>query len=130
MNKLKKRDANIKESLRLYYEQNLSTCEISETLNVREETISFWISIFANGTRSLKEYFHMIPSRNSSKKEDSKKSARKVSCTSEADSASKIARLERELHDARLRLDFYDEMINVAESRFKISIRKKPGAKR
>ena len=72
----------------------------------------------------------MIPSRNSSKKEDSKKSARKVSCTTEEEPAPKIARLERELHDARLRLDFYDEMINVAESRFKISIRKKPGAKR
>ena len=61
MKKLEKRDANIKEILRLYYEEKLSTSEISETLNVREETISYWISIFANGTRSIKEYFHMIP---------------------------------------------------------------------
>ena len=130
MNKLEKRDANIKEALRLYYEQNLSTSEISKTLNVREETISFWISIFANGTRSLKEYFHMIPSRNSSKKEDIQESSPKASCKSEEDQSPKIARLERELREARLRADFYDEMINVAESRFKISIRKKPGAKR
>lgn len=130
MNKLKKRDTNIKEALVLYYEQNLSPSEISETLNVREQTISFWISIFANGTRSLKEYFHMIPSRYSSKKEDRKKSAPQTSCNIEEDSGSKIARLEGELREARLRADFYDEMINVAESRFKISIRKKPGAKR
>jgi len=57
--KIEECDTKIKETLRLYYEQNLSTSEISETLNVREQTNSFWISIFANGTRSLKEYFHI-----------------------------------------------------------------------
>ncbi len=42
----------------------------------------------------------------------------------------KVKRLEKELGEARLRADFYDEMINVAESKFGIQIRKKAGAKR
>lgn len=43
--------------------------------------------------------------------------------------AQKIARLERELKHAQLRADFYEEMVNVAEEQFNISIRKKAGAK-
>lgn len=42
----------------------------------------------------------------------------------------KVARLERELKDARLMRDFYDEMINVAERQFNIPIRKKAGTRR
>ncbi len=49
----------------------------------------------------------------------------------------KVLRLEKELkntraelQDATLMRDFYDEMINVAESQFNISIRKKAGTKR
>ena len=41
----------------------------------------------------------------------------------------KIRRLEKELADARLERDFYDEMINVAERQFNISIRKKAGTR-
>ena len=42
----------------------------------------------------------------------------------------KVARLERELEEARLRADLYDEIINVAEKKFDIQIRKKVGTKR
>ncbi len=41
----------------------------------------------------------------------------------------KIARLEKELEDACLRADLYNEIINVAEQRFGIQIRKKAGTK-
>lgn len=41
----------------------------------------------------------------------------------------KIARLERELKNAQLKADFYEEMVNVAEKQFNINIRKKAGAK-
>ena len=41
----------------------------------------------------------------------------------------KIKRLERELADARLARDFYNEMINVAERQFNINIRKKAGTR-
>lgn len=42
----------------------------------------------------------------------------------------KVARLEQELEEARLRADLYDEIINVAEKKFDIQIRKKAGTKR
>ena len=42
----------------------------------------------------------------------------------------KIKELEDELQRAKLARDAYDEMINVAESKFNIPIRKKAGAKR
>ena len=41
----------------------------------------------------------------------------------------KVKRLEKELADARLARDFYNEMINVAESQFNINIRKKAGTR-
>lgn len=56
----------------------------------------------------------------------SKKSASDVDETNEE----KIARLERELEEARLRADLYDEIINVAEKKFDVQIRKKAGTKR
>ena len=40
-----------------------------------------------------------------------------------------ISRLKRELDDAVLRADAYNEMINVAEERFSIPTRKKAGAR-
>jgi hypothetical protein len=39
-------------------------------------------------------------------------------------------RLQAELKGTRLRADAYSEMINVAESKFNVAIRKKAGAKR
>ena len=41
----------------------------------------------------------------------------------------KIRRLERELAEARMARDFYNEMINVAEKQFNINIRKKAGTR-
>jgi hypothetical protein len=42
----------------------------------------------------------------------------------------KVSHLEKELKIAGIKLDALDEMINVAEAKLKISIRKKAGAKR
>ncbi len=49
---------------------------------------------------------------------------------SEKDAQARIAELEAELRKAELARDAYDGMINVAEARFNIPIRKKAGAKR
>lgn len=51
-----------------------------------------------------------------------------VSKSSETD-AQKIARLERELLESRMLSDIYNEIINVAEEKFNIQIRKKAGTK-
>lgn len=51
-----------------------------------------------------------------------------VSKISETD-AQKISRLERELLEARMLSDIYNEIINVSEEKFNIRIRKKAGTK-
>ena len=52
-------------------------------------------------------------------------------CTSTEvqDLQKKIKELEAQLLHAQIKAEFYDEMINVAEAKFKIPIRKKAGAK-
>ena len=40
-----------------------------------------------------------------------------------------ITRLEKDLDNARIKAELYNEMINVAEQHFNIRIRKKSGAK-
>lgn len=42
----------------------------------------------------------------------------------------RLSRLKKELKEARMRADLYEEIINVAEKRFDIQIRKKAGTKR
>lgn len=39
----------------------------------------------------------------------------------------RIKELEAQLRQAEIKAEFYDEMINVAEAKFKIPIRKKAG---
>ena len=41
----------------------------------------------------------------------------------------RVKDLEKQLLQAELKAEFYDEMISVAEAKFKIPIRKKAGAK-
>ena len=48
-----------------------------------------------------------------------------TSSSNEESLEGKVKRLERELADATLARDFYNEMINVAERQFNIDIRKK-----
>jgi F0F1-type ATP synthase membrane subunit b/b' len=63
------------------------------------------------------------------KKETCQEGSSESSMKSE-NAQTEIARLKRELYEAQVRAEAYDEMINIAEERFKISIRKKSGAKR
>ena len=42
---------------------------------------------------------------------------------------SQITRLEKDLDNTRIKVELYNEMINVAEQHFNIRIRKKSGAK-
>ena len=46
-----------------------------------------------------------------------------------SDLEQRILELESALKGERLRADFYEEMINVAEAKFNITIRKKAGTK-
>ncbi|MBO7638664.1 MAG: hypothetical protein J6S91_06770 [Treponema sp.] len=121
-NKSKKRDLYYDHVIRLYYEEGLGNKKISHIIPVNPSTVTTWIRNFAN------EHPEKIKMR------------RKHSNFHHADASSdlpndvkalkaEISRLQKELAHESLRADAYDEMINVAEKRFNIPIRKKAGAK-
>lgn len=56
-------------------------------------------------------------------------SDKKKTLVTEQDAQARIVELEEKLRKAELARDAYDEMINVAEAKFNIPIRKKAGAK-
>ena len=141
-------DWQIREAVRLY-EEGWSQKEIAKKFNRSPSNIWNWINIFAKDLDN--------PDMNRKKIRDQKKRERAKRkfgitapetvpvensvaadrvCPSEKNNASneelmaRIAKLERELEDAKLMRDFYDEMINIAEKDFNIPIRKKGGAKR
>lgn len=64
------------------------------------------------------------------KEQDMPHTKKDVKPMPEQDAQARIAELEAKLRMAELARDAYDEMINVAEAKFNIPIRKKAGAKR
>ena len=119
------------------YDSGWTQQELAQKYCMSQTGISKWITIFA------KELENPDMRKKSPKPTKSKNKSKRIagitapeesgskSVVSDTESAEeKIKRLERELEDARLMRDFYDEMINIAEKDFNIPIRKKGGAKR
>ena len=120
----KKQQQYFKEVIRLHYEKGYGEQRISRIIPIGHATVSRWIAIFA----SEKDGKSVQMPKTKSKLQTH------PTATATADKEVKafedeIARLQSALKHERLRADAYDEMINVAESKFKIAIRKKAGAK-
>ena len=96
------------------YDSGMSTRAIGRTIGLSKSTISSRIAKFA-----IK-----------SEEQDMPQTDNKTTPVIEQDAQARIAELEAKLRMAELARDAYDEMINVAEAKFNISIRKKAGAKR
>lgn len=84
-------------------------------------TVSRWISILVkekgeiSGAKEMKEPQMSNPSQNQSKEVEALQK--------------RVRELEAQLRQVEIKAEFYDEMISVAEAKFKIPIRKKAGAK-
>lgn len=104
------------EVIRLHQEEHLRPCIIAEKLSLKKSTVSFWIRTFAEQTaienmrRDLQITSDSLP-------------------TEVLELQKEVLELRKRLVQEKLRADAYDEMINVAEGKFKIKIRKKVGAK-
>jgi DNA-binding transcriptional regulator LsrR (DeoR family) len=121
----KKQQQYFKEVIRLHYEKGYGEDRISRILPIGHSTVSRWIAIFAaeNATKSVQmaKTKFKLPTQPT------------VIATAVNDVKAfqmEVARLQTQLKHEKLRADAYDEMINVAESKFKVAIRKKAGAKR
>lgn len=111
------------EVIRMHYELGYGEDRISNILPVGHSTVNRWIAIFAKNNGNIANIMGK-----KGNKEQSSQSVEPKAVTKE-ELAERIAELERKLRMAELRADVYDEMINVAESKFNINIRKKAGAK-
>ena len=116
----KKQKLYFAEVMRLHNKYGYGENRISRILPIGHSTVSRWIAIF-----KAEKNKQVIPLK--------KKSTEVAAPARVADVQAleaEIAVLRSQLKAEKLRADAYDEMINIAESKFKISIRKKVGAKR
>jgi transposase len=109
------------EVIRLHYEEGYGEDRISQLLPIGHTTASRWIAIFAKEKGKI------------SGANDMRKPQETASSSQEKDEIAKlqarVKELEAQLLHAEIKAEAYDEMINVAEAKFRIPIRKKAGAK-
>lgn len=118
----KKRDLYYDRVIRLYQEEGLSYERISKIIPVSSDTVSNWIRTFVGENQSSARMAKTNYPQPASLASSSESADVKVL-------QAEIARLKKQLAHETLRADAYDELINVAEKQFNISIRKKAGAK-
>jgi len=118
--KSKKQQKYYSEVIRLYFEEGMTPGHICKIFPVCRSTIQNWICTF----RAEKENPEVAMAKKAEKKPIQKSPAEEIS-----ELRSEVSQLRKELRNAKLRAEFYNEMINVAEDMFKIPIRKKAGAK-
>ena len=111
------------EVIRLHYQEGMGEEKISRIIPVGHSTVSRWIAIFARENKISTALMRKKPSN-----PNQPSPARDPQDVESLQS--RIRELEAQLRHESLRADFYDEMINVAEAKFNIPIRKNAGAKR
>ena len=133
----KKRAAYYERAVKLYYEEQLGCRKIAQIFSLSKNTISNWIRTFAvenpenelvmkrQGKRHvpIASEVSVSPTPTTTSTPDISQFG-DVSCLQ-----AEIKRLKKALEHESLRADVYEEMINVAEQQFGISIRKKAGTK-
>ena len=113
------------EALRLHYQEGLSSKRIEKILPISHTTIDRWIANFAveNNISKFSTY-EVIKSKLPKSSEEEKMTADEIKALK-----AENLKLRRQVRDAEMRADLYNEIINVAEKQFNIPIRKKAGAK-
>ena len=112
----------------LYLDQHMGKTRISKIIPVSDWTISNWIRTFVAENPQYKSK-RMKYEEEKRKKRTIEKSLQSPLPNDKQSLQSEVARLRKALREASMRADLYDEMINVAEKQFNISIRKKTGTK-
>ena len=123
-----KREMYYDEVIRLHYELGYGENQIAEILPIGHSTAWRWIRKFAAENKGK------TPAMARTKKPKKEETASKAtSIEAEEDILAlkaELSAMKAKLKQAEMRADLYDEMINVAEKKFKVEIRKKAGAKR
>ena len=110
-----------KEVIRLHYEEGYGEDRIAKIIPVGHSTVSRWIAIFASekGKVMMARDSYKVLAADREQPQDA--AARELQ--------KRIKELEKKLLEAEIKAEAYDELIKVAEAKFRIPIRKKAGAK-
>ena len=112
----------------LYRDQHMGKTRIAKIIPVSDWTISNWIRKFVAETPQYKS-MRMKKAEEKRKQKAIEESLQSVLPNDKQSLRSEVTRLRKALREMSMRADLYDEMINVAEKQFNISIRKKAGTK-
>jgi predicted DNA-binding protein YlxM (UPF0122 family) len=114
--------------IHLYRDQHMGRQRIGKIIPVSNWTISDWIRKFVSENPKYKSK-RMKMAEEKRKQNAIEGSLQSPLPTDKQSLQSEVARLRKAFREASMRADLYDEMINVAEKQFNISIRKKAGTK-
>lgn len=109
------------EVIRLHYKEGMGEERISRLLPIGHTTVSRWIAIFAKekgkilGVKEKKKSQSVEPVEGQNADVESLQK--------------RVKELEKQLLQAEVKAEFYAKMIDVAEAKFNIAIRKKSGVK-
>ena len=120
-----KREMYYDEVIRLHYELGYGETKIAELIPINPTTAWRWIRKFAAENKDKTTAM----ARTKKAKTTPKASDGEAKDDIQALKA-ELSALKAKLKMAEMRADLYDEMIKVAEKKFKVEIRKKAGAKR
>ena len=126
----KTRDLYYDKAIDLYVREGLSFRQIAKILPVSKTTIMRWIAIFAEGNPHAQRMVKLTTNVKTRKVESVQPEPQDAKMPEDIKSLQEeVIRLRAQLEKAEIKAEAYEELVNVAESKFKISIRKKAGAK-
>ena len=120
-----RRDNYYQKVVDMYYKEGLSYRHIAKIIPVSKTTVMRWIANFAEDLPPAKVTYGMKRINSPSPEVvETPSSSNDVQSLQE-----ELQRLRAELLNAEIKAEAYNELINVAEAKFGIQIRKKAGAK-
>ena len=112
----KKQQKYFKEIIRLHYEEGYGERKIERILPIGHSTTSRWLAIFAREKGKIKGMTDMAKTQETASVQTDGKDVKELQ--------KKIKELEAQLLAAEVKAEVYDRMIDIAEARFGIPIRK------
>lgn len=127
INHSRKREQYYDKAMRLYFEEGMCGTHICKVLPISRSILYRWIAIFVEGNprvasmkrvKAVKKTTAQTPEVH---QEELPRDVRELQA--------ELKKLRAQLNKAEIKAEAYDELINVAEAKFNIQIRKKAGAK-
>ena len=122
-----KRDLYYEKAMKLYFKDGLRVTQISRALPLSRAILYKWIAIFAEQNPQMASMKGVKQIKKVSKPSPEVQAEELPKTVMELQA--ELKRLRAQLKKTEIKAEAYDELINVAEAKFNIPIRKKAGAK-